>query len=261
MTEPEEPTLLLDLDGTLIDSAPDLAAALNRLMAAHGLSLFTSAETASMVGDGVQRLVERAFAARGRVPGQDDVASFMSDYARHCAVASRPFPEVARTLGRLRQTGWRLAVCTNKMESVARNLLAAFDLAGLFDAVGGGDSFPVRKPDPAHVLATLSASRGAPERAVMAGDNRNDVLAAHGAGLPCVFAGWGYGMPEMAAEADAVAARFADLPELAGRLLGLRPGGPPLPGPLPQGEGRCSTAPSPCGRGLGEGAKHGPRRP
>jgi phosphoglycolate phosphatase len=220
MAEPVKPTLLLDLDGTLIDSAPDLAAALNRLMARHGLALFSREETASMVGDGVRRLVERAFAARGSVPNERDLASFAADYGRNCAVETRPYPDVAKTLRALRQSGWRLAVCTNKLEAAARQVLAAFGLAELFNAIGGGDSFPVRKPDPAHVLATLRASGGVRERAVLAGDHRNDVLAAHGAGLPCVFADWGYGTAEMKAQADAVAARFADLPEAAARLLG-----------------------------------------
>jgi phosphoglycolate phosphatase len=222
--QPTRPTLLLDLDGTLIDSVPDLAAALNRLLAGHGLAPLTEAETARMVGDGVRRLVERALAARGRVAEEGDIAGFTDDYARHCTVATRLFPGVAQTLRGLRQAGWGLAVCTNKLERVARAVLAAFELAGLFDAVGGGDSFPVRKPDPVHLLATLNASGGVPERAVMAGDHRNDVLAAHGAGLPCVFACWGYGTAEMAAGADALAKRFADLPEMAGRLLGLHPG-------------------------------------
>jgi phosphoglycolate phosphatase len=219
VTEPVRPTLLLDLDGTLIDSAPDLTAALNRLMAQRGLATFTRAETASMVGDGVQRLVERAFAARGRVPDEQDVASFAADYSRNCAIATHPYPEVTETLRGLRRTGWRLAVCTNKLEAPSRYVLAAFRLAELFDAIGGGDSFPVRKPDPAHLLATLRVAGGAPERAVMVGDHRNDVLAAHGAGLPCIFARWGYGTVEMQAEADAAAARFADLPEMAARLL------------------------------------------
>ncbi|MBV8616495.1 MAG: HAD hydrolase-like protein [Acetobacteraceae bacterium] len=224
MRQPARPTRLLDLDGTLIDSVPDLAAALNRLLAGHGLAPLQEAETARMVGDGVQRLVERALAARGRVAEEGAVTSFTEDYARHCTVATRPFPNVAETLRGLRQAGWGLAVCTNKLERMARTVLAAFDLAGLFDAVGGGDSFPVRKPNPAHLLATLRASGGVPERAVMAGDHRNDVLAAHGAGLPCVFARWGYGTAEMAKGADAVAARFAELPEIATRLLG-RPAG------------------------------------
>ncbi len=237
------PTLLLDLDGTLVDSAPDLASALNRLMAGRGLEPFTIAETAAMLGDGVRRLVERAFAARGRAADAEAIAAFTADYARHCAVATRPYPGVPAVLGGLRAEGWRLAVCTNKLEGLARALLAAVGLAELFAAVGGGDSFPVRKPDPAHLLATLRAAGGVPGRAVMVGDHRNDVLAARGAGLPCVFAAWGYGTPEMGADADAVAARFADLPAMAGGLLlpEALVADPshrsPPPDPLPQGEG------------------------
>jgi len=212
-------TLLLDLDGTLIDSAPDLAAALNRLMAARGLAPFTLAETKAMIGDGVARLIERAFAARGRGFGRADVEAFSADYAAHSMEATRLYPGVEATLAALRDGGWGLAVCTNKLEAPARALLEAFGLGGFFAAIGGGDSFPVRKPDPAHLLATLRAAGGEAGRAVMAGDHRNDVRGAHGAGMACVFAAWGYGTPEMAEEADAVAARFADLPEIAGRLV------------------------------------------
>lgn len=212
-------TLLLDLDGTLIDSAPDLAAALNRLMASRELAPFTLTETKAMIGDGVRRLMERAFAARGRGLDPADVEAFSTDYAAHSMVATQLYPGVKSTLAALRDGGWRMAVCTNKLEAPARALLEAFGLGGVFAAIGGGDSFPVRKPDPAHLLATLRAAGGDAGRAVMAGDHRNDVLAAHGAGMGCVFAAWGYGTPAMAEEADAVAARFADLPGIAGRLV------------------------------------------
>lgn len=212
-------TLLLDLDGTLIDTVPDLAAALNRLMAAHGLAGFTQAETASMVGDGVARLVERACAARGRTADAADVAAFAADYAAHAVEASRLYPGVAETLRRLDAEGWHLAVCTNKPEAPARALLRAFGLDALIRAVGGGDSFPVRKPDPRHALATLAAAGGTPDRAVMVGDNVNDVAAATGAGLPCIFAAWGYGSPAMAVGAAATAATFTEVPDLARALL------------------------------------------
>ena len=139
---------------------PDLAAALNRLMAARGLAPFTLAETAAMVGDGVAKLVERAFAARGVESDAAAVAAFSADYGAHVAVASRLYPGVAETLGGLAEEGWRLAVCTNKPEQATHALLAATGLAPLFAAVGGGDSFPVRKPDPAHLLATLRAAGG-----------------------------------------------------------------------------------------------------
>jgi len=212
-------TLVLDLDGTLVDSVPDLASAMNRLMAARGLAAFTRPETAAMVGDGVEKLLERAFAARGQELDGAALAAFSSDYAAHAAVETRPFPGVAAGLRALAGEGWRLAVCTNKPEGAARALLSALGLAELLAAVGAGDSFPTRKPDPAHLLATLQAAGGSPERAVMTGDHANDVKAAHGAGLPCIFAAWGYGGPAMAEGADAVAQTFPEMVVIARRLL------------------------------------------
>ncbi len=212
-------TLVLDLDGTLVDSVPDLTAALNRLMAARGLPGFAGPEVTRMVGDGAPALVERAFAARGRAPDAAALAGFLADYGANAAVQTRAFPDVPETLRHLAEAGWKLAVCTNKPEAPARSLLAALGLEGFFAAIGGGDSFPVRKPDPRHLLATLQAAGGTPGCAVMAGDHHNDVLAGAGLGMPVIFAAWGYGAPEVGAEAAAVAQRFSDLPVIAGRLL------------------------------------------
>ena len=212
-------TLVLDLDGTLVDSVPDLASALNRMMAARGLGAFSRPETATMVGDGVEKLLERAFAARGQELDRAALATFSSDYAAHAAVETRPFPGVVAGLRTLADEGWRLAVCTNKPEAATRALLTALDLAPLFAAVGAGDSFPTRKPDPAHLLSTLRAAGGVPERAVMTGDHANDIKAAHGAGLPCIFAAWGYGGPDVAAGADAVARSFPEMMGIARQLL------------------------------------------
>jgi phosphoglycolate phosphatase len=212
-------TLLLDLDGTLVHSVPDLAAALNRLMRARGLADFTEAETALMVGDGVARLIERAFAARGRVPDPEAVGEYSGDYAGHAALQTRPYPGVVEGLRALAEEGWRFGVCTNKPEAAARLLLSALGLAEYFAAIGGGDSFPVRKPDPRHLLATLAAAGGVPERSVMAGDHANDVAAASGAGVPCIFAAWGYGPPAMAEGAAAVAQDFPELVRWARQLV------------------------------------------
>ncbi len=212
-------TLLLDLDGTLVNTVPDLTAVLNRLMRSRDLAGFTQPETARMVGDGVARLVERAFAARGRCPDPKAVADFSADYGAHAAVESRPYPGVVAALRELVHDGWRLGVCTNKPEAAARTLLAALGLDSCFGAIGGGDSFPMRKPDPRHLLATLEAAGGCRELAVMAGDHANDVAAATGAGVPCVFAAWGYGPPEMAQGAVAVAQDFTELVAIARRLL------------------------------------------
>jgi phosphoglycolate phosphatase len=212
-------TLLLDLDGTLVHSLPDLAAALNRLLRARGLEALSQSEVAVMIGDGVTRLVQRAFAARGRAPDAGAVAEFSADYGAHAAVETIAYPGVADALRSLADEGWRLAVCTNKPEAAARGVLSELDLARYFAAVGGGDSFPVRKPDPAHLLATLRVAGGDPAHAVMGGDHANDVAAARGAGLPCVFATWGYGPPAMAEGAAAIASDFAELTVIARRLL------------------------------------------
>ncbi|CAH2599428.1 Phosphoglycolate phosphatase [Rhodovastum atsumiense] len=212
-------TLVLDLDGTLVDSVPDLTAALNRLMATRDLPGFPEPEVMRMVGDGAGVLLQRAFAARGRSPDATALADFLADYGANAAVHTRAFPDVPETLQRLTDLGWRLAVCTNKPEAPARTLLGALGLARFFAAIGGGDSFPVRKPDPAHLLATLTAAGGTPAQAVMAGDHHNDVLAAKGLGMPAIFAAWGYGSAEVGQTANAVAARFSELPEIAARLL------------------------------------------
>lgn len=212
-------TLLLDLDGTLVDTVPDIAAALNCLMLARALPPFTLPEVAAMVGDGVAVLVTRAFAARSRTPDPDALPIFSTDYAAHVAVESSLFPQVQPVLQRLSSDGWTLAVCTNKPEAAARALLTATGLMPLLSAVGGGDSFPVRKPDPAHLLATLDRAGGSPDRALMLGDHHNDVVAAAGAGMKCIFAAWGYGLPSMAQGSAAEACNITQAAEIAARLM------------------------------------------
>ncbi len=192
-------TLVFDLDGTLVDSVPDLAAALNRVLARHGLAAFAEAEVAAMVGDGAAALLARAATARGTSLPRDVLHEFVADYSARTAEVSRAYPGVATTLEILAARGWRLAVCTNKPEAPARALLAALGLARFFAAVGGGDSFATRKPDPGHLLGTLAAAAGTPDRAVMVGDHANDLRAAAAAGIPAIFAGWGYGPADGAA--------------------------------------------------------------
>ena len=209
-------TLILDLDGTLIDSAADLAAALDRLMLVRGLAPFGRAAVTGLIGDGVAALVTRALAARGLEPDPAAIAAFRADYSQHAAEATRPYPGTAETLQRLSAEGWQLGVCTNKPVSDACAILRAVGLDALVGAVTGGDG--PRKPDPAHLVAAIRASGGTPQRAVMVGDHRNDVLAAKAAGVPAIFASWGYGPSAMAASASAVAASILDVPAIAGRL-------------------------------------------
>lgn len=207
------PALLLDLDGTLVDSVPDLTASLNRVL--RPARAFTPEEVTPMVGDGVAVLIQRALALRG-LPNEGALPALVADYTEHAGDQTRLFPGVAETLEALRGS-WRLAICTNKPEVATHALLHALGIAGLFAAVGGGDSFPMRKPDPEHLRRTLEAAGGGP--AVMVGDHRNDVRAASGAGVPCIFAAWGYGPLGMAEGAAAIAHRFQDVPAMASALL------------------------------------------
>jgi phosphoglycolate phosphatase len=211
--------VVFDLDGTLVDSAPDIHAALDRLVMGQGRPGFTRPEVTAMIGDGVRVLVERAAAARDIAFSETLLARFTADYTARAAEATALFPGIAAALDGLAAAGWALAVCTNKPAAATAALLGALGLAGRFAAVGGGDSFPVRKPDPGHLLGTLRQAGGDPAGAVMIGDHRNDVLAAQGAGLPCIFAGWGYGTAAMAAGAAATAATPADLLPVLGNLL------------------------------------------
>ena len=213
---------VFDLDGTLVDSAPDLHAALDRLMAARGLAPFDRATVIAMIGDGAKVLVERALAARGQPFDQAALDQFLADYGAAAAVETRPFAGIPEALGRLAADGWRLAVCTNKPEAPARELLDALGLAHRFAALGGGDSFPTRKPDPAHLLATIAAAGGLRDGAVMIGDHHNDIRAARGAGIPGLFVSWGYGPPAMAEGAPIIARPEALPAELGAALDRLR---------------------------------------
>lgn len=211
-------TLLLDLDGTLVDTVPDLAAAINRLMDARGLPILTREQVKAMVGDGVAMLVTRAFATHDRQPDASAIAEFAADYTANVAVESRLFPNVMPVLTGLADDGWRLAVCTNKPEQAAITLLRALGVLPLLSAVGGGDSFAARKPDPVHLLATLARAAAAPATALMLGDHHNDILAANAAAIPSIFAAWGYGSPGMAAGSTAVAHDITEAAAIANRL-------------------------------------------
>jgi len=215
--------LLIDLDGTLVHSLPDLAAALNRLLAELEHDPLAEAEVRTMVGDGVAKLVERGLAARGREASQDElgdlVPRFVALYETALTELTRPYPGVPETLRGLTAEGWRLAVCTNKPEAASRRILDDLGLMDSIDAVAGGDTFAVRKPDPGHLLETLARLAVPAERAVMLGDGRNDVLAAHAAGLPAILVSFGYSKVSVhELGADAVIDDFATLPAALAQL-------------------------------------------
>jgi phosphoglycolate phosphatase len=212
--------LAFDLDGTLTDSVPDIAAAVNRTLAKRGLPALPDRDVAAMVGDGLMPLIKRAFAAVGAEPDETAGADYLADYESQVAVDTRLYPGVVDALDALRREGWVLAVCTNKPKVAARLLLEALGVADRFEVIAGADSFSVHKPDPLHLLSTIRAAGGTTDRAVMVGDHTNDVLAARGCGVPVVFAGWGYGRPGMEEGAVGVA---RDLPMLVSMAQALVP--------------------------------------
>jgi phosphoglycolate phosphatase len=211
--------LVFDLDGTLVDSLPDIAAALNRMLANRSLPALSHAEVAPMVGDGLHPLIDRAFAALGTTPDKDAAQEYLSDYEANVLVDTTLFAGMTDVLASMGRQGWRFAVCTNKPERAAHLLLDALGIAPAFAAIGGGDSFAARKPDPLHLTATIQAAGGDPASSVMVGDHHNDIRAALGAGVKSVFAGWGYGRPGMEDGADTVCATPADLPRAAELVL------------------------------------------
>ena len=213
-------TLLLDLDGTLVAFGAGPCGGAEPADARRAAwRRSPTPETALMVGDGVAKLVERAFAARGR-DGRMRRRSRNSPPTTWRTPPMRPGPS-RRARDPARAGGRGLAAGGLHQQAGGGGAVAAggAGLADAFAAIGGGDSFPVRKPDPAHLLATLRQAGGEPAHAVMAGDHANDVAAARGAGLPCIFAAWGYGPPAMAEGAAAIAQNFAELVRTAERLL------------------------------------------
>ncbi len=217
--------LLFDLDGTLVDSAPDIVAALNRLLVEYGRSPLEPESVKAMIGDGSRKLVERGFAASGGVP--DDLGTltqrFIELYMADVARDSRPYPGVVDTLTRFEAAGHRMAVCTNKLQSPTDSLLEALDLARFFAATAGGDRFAVRKPDGGHLLQTLALIGAAPEAAVMIGDSANDVNAARDAGIPVICVSYGYTrVPAHALGADEVVNRFDEIPDAVERIFAAR---------------------------------------
>ena len=217
--------LVFDLDGTLVDSVPDLTNTLNKVLRERGYAPLTRAEVAPMVGDGVPVLVARGFAARGgrAVEAAEALPRYIQLYEANATALTRPYPGVRETLSELRRRGYRTAVCTNKLQQATMVVLEGLDLAGLFDGVAGGDRYPVRKPDPGHLLGLISELGGSAGRAAMIGDSENDAAVAHAASVPLVLMRYGYARvaPETL-DADAVLDQFAELPTTLERL-GLTP--------------------------------------
>jgi phosphoglycolate phosphatase len=212
-------TVVFDLDGTLVDTAPDLTAALNVALGMLGRPAVDPATVRHLVGHGARALIERGLALSGG-GGAAEIARalpvFLDHYAAHIAVASRPYTGAEDALDALAAAGVGLAICTNKPVGLSRALIAALGWSDRFAANLGGDSLAVRKPDPHHLLATITAAGGDPRSTVFIGDTAVDVAAARAAQVPVIVVGFGFAdRPAAELGGDAVIAHFdALLPTL-----------------------------------------------
>ncbi len=211
---------LFDLDGTLVETLPDIHAVLAELLTEIGVPVPARERVRRMIGDGARMLLVRALADAGRPTAEDAEIEalyrrFLALYERHPCRYSTVFPGVFDCLEWLRGEGVKLGVCTNKPQTASEQLLEALGLAPYFASVVGGDRAIRRKPDPAHPAAVLAELDAAPDRAIMVGDSRNDLLAARALGLPCILVRHGYGPdPADRLGADRVIDDLAALPSL-----------------------------------------------
>ncbi len=215
---------IFDLDGTLAETAPDLIGAANDLAIAHKLSPLVVSNHRKTAGRGGKALLRAVLAESGEVADESWIdrlfPEFLATYENRIDRDSRLFEDVELALAELSERGWRLAICTNKPERLARILLARLGVADAFGAIIGADTLPVRKPNPAPVWAAIDGCGGARNMAVMIGDSATDRNAARAAGAPCALASFGYAeepLDELAPEG--IFHGFGELPALLDRLV------------------------------------------
>jgi phosphoglycolate phosphatase len=221
----KRPIIVFDLDGTLIDTAPDLLDSLNHSLAAGALAAVDAAGFRRFVGQGARVMIERAYAAaRRELPAEEHdrlFALFLDHYDAGIPGKSRPHPGVIEAIARFEDAGFALAVCTNKYQASSLALIEALGLTKHFTAIAGQDVFPFRKPDPRHLLKTIELAGGDPGRALMVGDSQTDIDTAKAAGIPVVAVDFGYTDRHVREfEPSAIISHFDELTlELARRLM------------------------------------------
>ena len=220
-------TVVFDLDGTLVDTAPDLINALNFVLDREGLPPVPLHSARNMIGAGVRRLIERGLELEGRSAGLEDIARLTSDfidyYAAHIADVSRPFEGLEGALDDLSARGYRLAVCTNKLEWLSKLLLDRLGLSSRFAAICGADTFGISKPDPAILRQTIARAGGHLSSAIMVGDAGPDIGVARRAGIPVIGVEFGYtDVPIADLKPDRLINHMRELPEAVESLMTLK---------------------------------------
>jgi len=209
-------TIVFDLDGTLIDTAPDLVDTLNLILAREGLAAVPFEDARRMIGGGARGMIERALIATGRDCSKPELdrlfAAFIEHYSAHIADRSRPYPQLEAALEHLADAGFPLAVCTNKLEWLSRLLLSTLRLTRHFATIAGQDTFGVMKPDPEVLRRTVLRAGGDPARAIMVGDSGTDIRTARAASVPVIAVDFGYTeVPIASLQPDRIISSFADL--------------------------------------------------
>ena len=218
--------LIFDLDGTLVDTAPDLLATLERTLTAFGFETGEAGVSTAIIGRGSRSMIEQALTAQGHnAPAEllsDMHAALLDDYADHICDESRIYPGVESCLDRFAAAGWRFAVCTNKLEALSTSLLAELNIEDRFAAICGADTVAACKPHPDHIIETVHRSGSDLEKAIMIGDSASDIGAARAASVPVIGVTFGYTpTPMHLLEPDLLLDRFDALSLTdAGRLIG-----------------------------------------
>lgn len=189
-------TIVFDLDGTLVDTAPDLFDATNHALASLSLSPIPGAQLRNWISYGARRMLVEALVCHGRELPDIEIdkllETFLEYYAGNLANRSRPYHGAVEALETLHARGARLAICTNKREALSLRLLDALSLTSRFAGIAGRDTFPVYKPHPDHLFGAIRLASGNPDRAVMIGDSATDVATAKAASIPVVAVSFGY---------------------------------------------------------------------
>jgi phosphoglycolate phosphatase len=214
-------TIVFDLDGTLVHTAPDLTNALNDVLTRRGHKPVSIESIRDSVGHGARVMIEQALARAGADGDVDRMlAEFLVHYEANIARESRPYPGMLAALDRLADQGANLAICTNKRESLTHLLLQELEIKHYFSAIAGRDTFAVAKPHPGHLTGTIALARGNPKRTLMIGDSDIDLRTARAASIPMIFVSFGYGaIPADGFAPDAVIDNFGELGERAAALL------------------------------------------
>ena len=191
-----KPIIVFDLDGTLVDTAPDLLESLNHCLKAGDLPDADPAKLRRYVGHGARVMINKAYTGHGKELSEQEldelVALFLEHYSSNMPGAARVFPGGMEAIERFADRGYRLAICTNKFEGLSVKLLEGMGIADRFVSICGSDTFSFRKPDPRHLTQTILRAGGDLDRAVMIGDSKTDVDTAKAAGIPVVAVDFGY---------------------------------------------------------------------